>query len=273
MRLPFLQPKIEHLDLYLARKAYDKALAAIDGELEERPEDLLLRRRKADLLLQTDDTGGAIEVLRDLAQRYVQEGFHSRAVALYKEILELDPDRHTIHGELAALIEGESGEPVLTPDRKDEDAESVARERAASSLFTLFDTDVLEDFLTSTNRRVFQDGDIIVTEGEEGSSLFLIVDGTVKIYTRGHRGEHVLLDELGPGAFFGEVSVLYGKPRTATITASSPITAIEVTKQEVDRISEEHPQVRSILERFCEERAQNAISVLVAARRNADPVS
>lgn len=270
MRLPFFRPKIEHLDLYLARKAYDKALAAIDGELEKKPNEFRLRRRKADLLLLTDHTGSAIEVLQDLAQRYVGEGFHARAVALYKEILALEPERPQIHRELAALIGTDTGEIFAPLEKNEPDPEARAQERAASSLFTLFETDALEEVLTSTSLRVFKDGDIIVTEGEEGSSLFLIVDGFVKVYTRGQKGEHVLLDELGAGSVFGEVSVLYGKPRTATITASSPTTAIEVTKRDIDRISEEHPRVKAVLKRFCEERAQNAISVLGAARTRDD---
>ncbi len=270
MRLPFLRPKIEHLDLYLARKAYGKALAAIEAELEKRPEDLRLRRRKADLLLKTKDIGGSIEILQDLARRYVEDGFHARAVALFKEILKLDPDRPQIHRELASLIRKDRKETTPPPLRQEEDPEAGARERAASSLFTLFDTDALEEVLTSTNLRVYKDGDIIVTEGEDGSSLFFVVDGCVKVFSRGRQGESVFLDELGPGAFFGEVAVLYGKPRTATITACSPTTAIEVTKQEIDRIARDHPQVRSILEQFCEERAQNAVSVLVASRRSVD---
>ncbi|MCB1037513.1 MAG: cyclic nucleotide-binding domain-containing protein [Acidobacteria bacterium] len=266
MRIPFFEPKIEHLDLYLARRAYDKALGAIGRELRRRPDDLPLRRRKADLLRQTGETESAVEALQDLAQRYVSVGFHARAIALYKEILELDPERAQIHRELAALIGTESPREEPRLEAREEDPEARARELAASSLFTLFDTDALEEVLTSTSLRVFQEGDIIVTEGEEGLSLFLIVDGSVKIFTRGQKGEHLPLAALGAGALFGEVSVVYGKPRTATVTASSPVTAIEISKEEIDRIARAHPNVRTVLKRFCEERAANAISVLTGAR-------
>ena len=266
MRIPFFEPKIEHLDLYLARRAYDKALGAIGRELRRRPDDLPLRRRKADLLRQTGETESAVEALQDLAQCYVSVGFHARAIALYKEILELDPERAQIHRELAALIGTESPREGPRLEAREEDPEARARELAASSLFTLFDTDALEEVLTSTSLRVFQEGDIIVTEGEEGLSLFLIVDGSVKIFTRGQKGEHLPLAALGAGALFGEVSVVYGKPRTATVTASSPVTAIEISKEEIDRIARAHPNVRTVLKRFCEERAANAISVLTGAR-------
>jgi len=66
-----------------------------------------------------------------------------------------------------------------------------------------------------------REGDIIITEGEPGSSMYVISTGEVKVYTRGQKGS-VYLAKLGEGDFFGEVSMLTGKPRTATITASQP---------------------------------------------------
>jgi cAMP-dependent protein kinase regulator len=83
------------------------------------------------------------------------------------------------------------------------------------------------------------------------------------VFTRGKRGEHVPLGELGPGDVFGEVSVLHGKPRTATITAWRRTAAIEVAKDDIDHISARYPKVRQVLEAFCEERAQNAIEALI----------
>lgn len=318
------------MDLYLAKKAYDKALSALRSELSRKPGDIQLLRRQGQIQELADDFGGAIETYLELAHEYILEGFHTRAIALYKRILEIDPTRQDILAELARLIdrEGSAAVPAVavgekkkkgpsTPEEQSELTEptidsaispprngdpsaaepvaatgdgavepsileirpavppadelpgaagstgSQAKELAASSLFTLFDSAALEAVLTSTNLCSYQEGDIIVTEGEEGASLFLLVDGQVKVFTRGKRGEHIPLAELGPGDVFGEVSVLYGKPRTATITARSRISAIEVTKEDIDRIAADHPQVRQVLQEFCERRAQHAIETLI----------
>ncbi len=308
MKLPFLRPKIEHLDLYLTKKSYDKALAAIDAELAKEPNDLLLLRRKADILELTGDVAGAAGALRELAQIHVRDGFHTRAIAAYNRILEIDPESQDVMAELAGLIDRDGAEASReklmalddtacgflsisakapaseakpTPDPAPTSTSTanstvpielpppsasqgpLFKELAASALFTLFEGEALEKILSSTYVRKYQEGDIIVTEGEEGASLFLLVDGEVKVFTRGKLGQHLPLAKLGPGDLFGEVSVLYGKPRTATITAKTATTAIEVKKQDIDRISEDHPQVREVLESFCEERAKDAVEALI----------
>ena len=63
---------------------------------------------------------------------------------------------------------------------------------------------------------VFSVGDTIITEGEHGDSLFLIVEGTVRV----HRGDTDLA-ELGPEDYFGEMSILDGEPRSASVTANT----------------------------------------------------
>lgn len=59
----------------------------------------------------------------------------------------------------------------------------------------------------------------IVWHGDTGDSLYLIERGRVSVTVPSHKGEHVTLDVLEPGAIFGEISLLDGGPRTATIRA------------------------------------------------------
>ncbi len=141
------------------------------------------------------------------------------------------------------------------------------KELQASSLFAEFHEDALEEILSSTALRAYDEGDIIVTEGEEGSSLFLIVSGEVKVFTRGEKGEHLPLAELGAGDFFGEVSLLTGKPRTATITAKNQVTANELAKDKIDAIADEHSGVRTVLEDFYTRRAQETVEAVIRRMR------
>jgi cAMP-dependent protein kinase regulator len=176
-----------------------------------------------------------------------------------------------------AAVEEEEEEPEVAPEEEtevapeeevdEEDELREAKELKASALFASFREEALEQILTSTSLRGYDEGDIIVTEGEQGSSLFLIVSGEVKVFTLGEIGEHIPLAELGPGDFFGEVSLLTGKPRTATITAKSKVIAIELAKDSVDRIAAEHPEVNEVLQEFYERRAHETVEAVIRRMR------
>ncbi len=280
----FNKPKFENLDKYLAAKDYDKALAAVVNELKRDPSQFNLLLRQAEILGLGGDREKAIALYKELAQKYAKDGFFAKAVALYKKVLRLDPNEADVHSELARLIEEEAKAHLPLEERLaidqaknkarkhaqdlQEDAPSAEdKERRSSALFSAFPKEALEDLLASTSLRSYQEGDIIVTEGEEGHSLFLLVSGEVKVFTRGERGEHLQLAELGEGDFFGEVSLLTGKPRTATITAKSVVNAIELTKDAVDGIAAEHPGIRTVLEDFYESRAQATVEAVIQKMR------
>ena len=63
------------------------------------------------------------------------------------------------------------------------------------------------------------------------------------------------------------MSLLTGKPRTATITAKSVVNAIELTKNAVDGIADEYPEVRTVLEDFYENRAQATVEAVIQKMR------
>ncbi len=279
MKLPFRRPKIEHLDRYLAAKDYDTALAAVAGELRRNPRHFNLLLRQAEILGMAGNREQAIGVYREIAEQYAKDGFYAKAIALYKKVLKLNPELDEVHAELARLIDEDLREHLPLEERlamaqtRSKPAASQRRppgevkELAASALFAAFRREALEEILTSTALRTYEEGDIIVTEGEAGSSLFLVVSGAVKVFTLGSSGEHLALAELGAGDFFGEVSLLTGKPRTATITAKTPVVAIELTKHDVDRIAREHPEVHTVLEEFYTRRAQETVEAVIRRMR------
>ncbi len=280
--LGFNKPRFEHLDKYLAAKDYNKALTAVVSELKRNPSQFNLLLRQAEILGLAGDRDRAISLYKELAEKYAKDGFFAKAIALYKKVLKFDPEQEEVHSELARLIDEEAKAHLplaerLALDQKRNRArkqqlassahEDEDKERQASALFSAFPKEALEDLLASTNLRSYQEGDIIVNEGEEGHSLFLLVSGEVKVFTRGERGEHLQLAELGAGDFFGEVSLLTGKPRTATITAKSVVNAIELTKNAVDGIADEYPDVRTVLEDFYENRAQATVEAVIQEMR------
>ena len=271
MKIGSSRVAIDQLDRYFAKKEYDKALEVIKKQLVKNPNQLNLRLRQAEILDLQGKRDKAIFIYRDIAETQAKDGFYARAIAAYKKILKLDPEQN-VHSEMARLIEEDRRTKIGNQERyeltgvTDEEPSTTnqdLKELQASTLFSSFEREALVEIIASTELRSFCQGDIIVTEGEVGSSLFLVVGGAVKVFTRTEDGGNMPLAELGPGDFFGEVSLLTGRPRTATITAGTEVTAIELDRASLDRIAEGHPEVRKVLEDFCERRAKNAVEAVI----------
>lgn len=141
------------------------------------------------------------------------------------------------------------------------------REREASRFFAQFPAKALEELLDSTSVRSFHTDETIVREGDPGLSLFLIEEGTVEVVTKDQAGRPLVLGQMGAGEFFGEVAVLTGRPRTATIVARSHVTAIEIYRDTLDRIAERFPAVRDTLRRFYEQRAHATVEAMLQRLR------
>jgi len=84
----------------------------------------------------------------------------------------------------------------------------------------------------------FRPGETIVEADQPGGSFFVIVEGEVKVM----RGGRVIA-RAGPGEFFGEISLLDGGPRTASVVAETPVVAIRLFKASFDKVVREEPRV------------------------------
>jgi CRP/FNR family transcriptional regulator, cyclic AMP receptor protein len=95
-------------------------------------------------------------------------------------------------------------------------------------------------------------GKVLASEGDFGAEFFVIDSGTAEV-TRG--GEH--LADLGPGDFFGEIALLEEERRVATVTATSPMTLIVMTRANFRALDRSLPQVHeSVAKEIAARRAQ-----------------
>jgi CRP/FNR family cyclic AMP-dependent transcriptional regulator len=83
-----------------------------------------------------------------------------------------------------------------------------------------------------------REGTVIAREGERGVGLFLILEGQCKVSIGGKTKA-----KLGPGDFFGEVALLDGGPRTATVTALTPVRLVGITGWVFRGLLMEHPSI------------------------------
>lgn len=105
-------------------------------------------------------------------------------------------------------------------------------------------------------------GEMILREGDPGDTMFIVMDGTVRVETSGTGGT-VHLAELGRGACVGEVSVITGAPRTATVTAITDVTLAMFARHRVQRVLDQAPKVRALLEQLIEGRANDTVAKII----------
>ena len=125
-------------------------------------------------------------------------------------------------------------------------------------LFSGFSRDELVAVIKGLRLLTFEPGDIVLTEGDRGDSLYVITTGTVKTFVRDTaQGGQLLMRRLKDGDFFGEISVLSGKARSATVTAATHCEMLELDRATLDQITASYPHVRQVLEEFYLARAMN----------------
>jgi len=123
-----------------------------------------------------------------------------------------------------------------------------------SPLFKDFTVDEMVAVIQGLQLLMFEAGDVILNEGEPGHSLYMLASGKVKIYRRNASGRSALVGELAEGAFFGEGSVLTGRPRNATVIAAGRCELLELDRATLDSITRTHPRVWDILREFAQKR-------------------
>ena len=118
---------------------------------------------------------------------------------------------------------------------------------------------------------LFAKGEFIVREGEAGQSLYLLAEGTLEVSKTNETGRKVLLDRLLPGAVFGEMSLLTGQPRSATIVAGTDGAVYEIRREHLDPMLRERPQLAEGLGAVMAERQARNFSKSRAADMAAMP--
>jgi len=81
-------------------------------------------------------------------------------------------------------------------------------------------------------------GKMLIRQGDTGGDLMVLVSGQVAIERDGVR-----VATLGPGDFFGEISLIDGRPRTATVTTEAPSTLLVVSHREFHALMDQIPEV------------------------------
>lgn len=110
-------------------------------------------------------------------------------------------------------------------------------------LFHGLDDDALKAIAAQAVTQHYPKNSILVYEGEEPDALYIIVSGKAKVYVSDEDGKELVLNALGPGEFFGELALIDGSPRSATVMTTDKSTLIKISQREFAKFLQETPGV------------------------------
>ncbi|MFO0581086.1 MAG: cyclic nucleotide-binding domain-containing protein [Anaeromyxobacter sp.] len=151
-------------------------------------------------------------------------------------------------------------EPVLEPE-----VAPTADEPAPLPHIPIFSDLSKDAFVALTAGMVlhrFGEGDVILREGEQGTSFYVLASGALAVTKRDDKGHVIPLAKLAEGDFFGEMAILSGAARAATVTAEVASEVLEFPADVLLAIAKHHPHMATSLRKFYRQRLlANAMAV------------
>ncbi len=137
-----------------------------------------------------------------------------------------------------------------------------AQRSAEARLAALREVDFLRDLedshlalvSESASQVVFGQDEIVCREGDPGDTLYVMLRGTVEVTAKTPRGGETHVADLTAPGFFGEMSVLTGEPRSATVRARTDTKLLVVSRDGFERLFRSHPNVAETVSRVLAER-------------------
>jgi small-conductance mechanosensitive channel/CRP-like cAMP-binding protein len=159
-----------------------------------------------------------------------------------------------------------AGVSVAYPQRDVHMYRSTERDQTASlainellrrvDLFASLEGDERAELAQRTNMIQLRPGRHIVEQGDSGSSLYIIAEGLLSVRIKFDDGATNQVATVGPGDFFGEMSLLTGTPRTATVVALTDSVIYEIDKAQLEPILKARPETAEVLAAYLERRRE-----------------
>ncbi|HEX7956410.1 MAG TPA: cyclic nucleotide-binding domain-containing protein [Pyrinomonadaceae bacterium] len=133
------------------------------------------------------------------------------------------------------------------------DAGTLAETLAGVEIFAPLSAGELGALAAAAAGRVFAPGETIIRAGDSGASMFVVHRGTVDVRVDSN-GTPRTIQRLGEGAFFGEMALFTGEPRTASVVASEETEVLEIGHEAMKGLFQTNPQLVEALSRTINER-------------------
>ena len=138
----------------------------------------------------------------------------------------------------------------LTRPAPAEDTEgSLVRLLRQSALFADLTADETAELAKAATQHLCHAGEPILKQGNPGSSLFILNEGLLGVWISGAAGGETQVARIQPGEFFGELSLLTGEPRGATVIPVTDCLVTEIGKEAMSTLLQARPELAEILSR------------------------
>jgi len=125
---------------------------------------------------------------------------------------------------------------------------------ALSPLFSSLTSFEREEVFKRFHLKKVPEETLLFKGGDPPSSLYMIKSGEVEIFTKNRQGKRTRLGTLKSGNFFGEISLLFNKPRMASAKTTKPSELLELNRENFEVCLSQFPKLRSILKKISSER-------------------
>jgi len=149
-------------------------------------------------------------------------------------------------------------------DNKGGDIESVPGVLKRTEILRSLDEGEIRKLSEGVRVRVFGPGEDVVRQGEAGDSLFIIRRGTLDV-----RIDGAVVGTLREGNVFGEMSLLTGEKRTATVSAKTEVCLVEVSKDNIEPVIRANPHLLESLSAILSQRQEENIEQRQLAQQRA----
>jgi small-conductance mechanosensitive channel/CRP-like cAMP-binding protein len=156
--------------------------------------------------------------------------------------------------------------------REDEEAkrrveiEDIVRSLSRIEIFHPLSKEELFSVASNLGEKIYAAGEILVRQGEEGDTFYIIRDGKVAVSVVDAEGRSTVVAHLGKGVFFGEMSLLTGEKRTATITAETDTTVLALSKAIFAEVLEANTQIAEGLAKVLEKRQRENLEKMAKTK-------
>jgi CRP-like cAMP-binding protein len=272
------------IDEALAKKMPEDAVAHVAEHVAAHPDDRDARMTLAILLGDAGHGAGALEVLRALSSRLAHQGYLLAAIVVIKKGLEHAPSDPTLLEMLSRLhvrgLRAKAGDlpipPPLAEQKSDKAAVSavdlLAMDKQARlvkaaaigcdlgpageasiplpmPLFCELDRDAFIETVRRMHYGRVVKGTVLLKEGAPGESLLIVASGHVRVSKDGND-----LAKLGPGMVIGEIALITGAPRSATVAAHEDVEYFELDRKDIEALTKQKPQIAEELLEYCRKR-------------------
>ena len=146
-------------------------------------------------------------------------------------------------------------EPVLELEIEMMGTEQPEEKKDINPLFAAFTKEEFGAIVDRLEPLQFMAGERMIAEGDEGDAMYLISRGGGRV-VKEIDGREVVLDELGEGEFFGEMSLMVGGPRSASVFATADTDVLRLKSSDLFEVIKQYPRIEGVLEQFYDKRSK-----------------